>query len=145
METSLKKVLIELTKKHKINKSDKFLYSNGEKTYLFEMLSNEFKVDIEEDNLSGNNAIKQISKSEVDIDTFLERFSTIGYRSKDLLNEDETLNPRISVIFNNKLGKVRVHKLSDNQTQVAVTVMNYINQELKQKQKIKASPNSGLR
>lgn len=137
MEQSLRQVLIELTKKHKINKNDNFLFSKDGKTFLCKMLSDKFKVISGNEELNNPEEVQQLSVSDLPVDKFLERYSTIGYRSKDLLDKEETLNPRISVIYQDKGSKIRVHKLSDNQAKIAVNVMNHLNQEIKQKQKAK--------
>ena len=135
MDNNLKKDLIALTKKYKINKNDNFLIENNNKTYLCKMLSSDTKVSFNTDNIEGNEIIKPLSEVNIDINSFLERFSTIGYRNKNLLSENETLSPRLSVIYRKDTPKLRVHKLSEGQSEVAKNVMGYINQELNQKKK----------
>lgn len=135
MDNNLKRDLIALTKKYKINKNDSFLIAKDNKTYLCKMLSNDPKVTLNTDNIGANETIRQLSEVEVDLDSFLERFSTIGYRNKNLLSENETLSPRLSVIYRKDSPKIRVHKLSEGQSKVAENVMDYINQELTQRKK----------
>jgi hypothetical protein len=135
MEQTLRKFLIEMTKKYKINKNDNFLYYKDNKTYLCKMLSDDLKVSIDTDKLDQETSLKKIAEVPVELSNFLERLSTIGYRNKEELNENETLSPRISVIYRNKQPKLRVYKLSPNQSNIAKNVMSYINQEVNQKKK----------
>lgn len=135
MDNNLKRDLIALTKKYKINQNDNFLIEKDNTTYLCRMLSSDAKVLFDTDNIENNNTIQQLSEVDVTLDSFLERFSTIGYRNKNMLGENDTLSPRLSVIYRKDSPKIRVHKLSNGQSEVAKSVMGYINQELKQKNK----------
>lgn len=135
MDNNLKKDLIALTKKYKINQNDNFLIEKDNKTYLCKMLSSDSKVSFDIEDINENNVISNLSEVNIGVNSFLERFSTIGYRNRNMLSNDETLSPRLSVIYRKNSSKIRVHKLSEGQSLVAENVMGYINQELSQKKK----------
>lgn len=135
MDNKLKRDLIALTKKYKINKNDNFLIEKDNKTYLCKMLVSDSKVLFDTNDISKNDVTLNISEVNIGVNSFLEKFSAIGYRDRNILSENETLSPRLSVIYRKDSPKIRVHKLSEGQSLVANNVMGYINQELSNNRK----------
>lgn len=130
MNNNLKEVIEFFKNKYKAKKGDIVLISTEEDIYLCKLRTNN-KVEIAK-GISGNNDLLMLKQSEAPLTYILDYASTILRDHNIKMPEEESLQPRETVIVTDENKDFRCFKLTPTQFNTISMAFDYINSALKQ-------------